>query len=284
MSTQISSLSEIDPAAEIGQDVKIGPFCCVGPNAKIGDGTRLDSHVVVDGHTIIGAGNRFFPGCVIGGEPQDSSYSGAPTGVSIGDGNVFREGVTVNRGAEKEDHWTRIGNDNMLMSNAHVAHNCVVGNNVMLVNGVLLGGHVRVHDRAIISGNSGVHHFTTVGTMSFVGGCSRVTTDVPPYMMACGADAIRIRMVNIVGLQRGGVSSDSIKALRRAHRILFHRKTPLQQAKPMLLEEFGGVFPFEVLHLFQALELQRAGKNGRAGEAVRSQPVQKIEVSKKKAA
>jgi UDP-N-acetylglucosamine acyltransferase len=271
MPTRISNLSEIHPSAEIGNDVEIGPFCCVGSDARIGDGTKLDSHVTIVGRTIIGERNRFFPGCVIGGEPQDVSYSGAPTGVEIGNDNTFREGVTVNRGAEKEDHWTRIGDSNMLMANSHVAHNCVVSNNVMLVNGVLLGGHVHVHDRAIISGNSGVHHFSTVGTMAFVGGCSRVTADVPPYMMACGADAIRIRMVNLIGVQRGGVSAESIAALRRAHRVLFHRRTPLDTAKPLLIKEFGGTIPVEIATLFKALEDQRAGKYGRAREAVRFQ-------------
>jgi UDP-N-acetylglucosamine acyltransferase len=283
MPTKISKLSEVHPSAEIGNDVEIGPFCCVGPDSKIGDGTKLDSHVVISGRTIIGERNRFFPGCVIGGEPQDVSYSGAATGVKIGNDNIFREGVTVNRGAEKEDHWTHIGDTNMLMANAHVAHNCVMGNNIMLVNGVLLGGHVHIHDRAIISGNSGVHHFTTVGTMAFVGGCSRVTTDVPPYMMACGADAIRIRMVNVVGLQRGGISPESIVALRRAHRVLFHRRTPLDTAKPMLTEEFGGTIPFEVGNLFKALDEQRAGRNGRAREAVRIQSAKPNQDQKKAA-
>jgi len=142
----------------------------VGPDVVLGDGCRLDSHVVISGHTSVGCNNRFFPHAVIGAEPQDYSYTGSPTRVLIGDDNVFREGVTVNRGAEKEDHVTRIGHRNLLMANSHVAHNCHIHDGVVLVNGVLLGGHVHVHDGAIISGNAVVHHFATLGTLAFVGG------------------------------------------------------------------------------------------------------------------
>src|SRR5262249_33525040 len=140
--------------------------------------------------------------CVIGAEPQDYSYSGSATRLEIGLGNTFREGVTVNRGAEKEDHVTRIGNGNLLMANCHVAHNCWLHNQVVLVNGVLLGGHVHVHDGAIISGNAVVHHFATLGTLSFVSGGCRVPADVPPYMLAAGCDNPRIINVNLVGMQR----------------------------------------------------------------------------------
>src|SRR6516165_5816683 len=179
MTTSISPLAHVDRRAELGRDITIGPFCDIGPNVVLGDRCRLDSHVVLTGHTAIGADNRFFPHCVIGAEPQDYSYSGSPTRVEIGDANTFREGVTVNRGAEKEDHVTRIGNHNLLMANCHVAHNCHLHDHIVLVNGVLLGGHVHVHDWAIVSGNTVVHHFATLGTISFVGGGCRVPTDVP---------------------------------------------------------------------------------------------------------
>ena len=135
MPTQISRLSDVHQSARIGDDVEIGPFCVVGPDVTIGNGTKLYSHVVVQGKVNIGERNRFWPNCVIGGEPQDVSFrADADTGVEIGDDNLFREGVTVSRGADKEDHWTRIGNGNMLMANAHVAHNCHVFNNTFLVN------------------------------------------------------------------------------------------------------------------------------------------------------
>ncbi|MFQ5734840.1 MAG: acyl-ACP--UDP-N-acetylglucosamine O-acyltransferase, partial [Planctomycetaceae bacterium] len=184
MPTRISPLADVHPHARLGNNVEVGPFCRIGPNVQLGDGCILDSHVVIVGNTAIGARNRFWPQAVIGAEPQDVSYRGADTRLEIGDDNVFREGVTVNRGAEKEDGVTRIGNRNMLMANCHVAHNCRLFDRTILINGVLLGGHVHVHDGAIVSGNSAVHHFATLGTLSFVGGCSRVTRDIPPYMMA----------------------------------------------------------------------------------------------------
>ncbi|MCH8828657.1 MAG: acyl-ACP--UDP-N-acetylglucosamine O-acyltransferase, partial [Planctomycetes bacterium] len=138
MTTRISPLAQVDPRAELAADVEIGPYCTVGPHVLIGDGTVLDSHVVITGHTTIGRGNRFWPHTVIGAEPQDVSYRESSTLLEIGDDNRFREGVTVNRGAEKEDRTTRIGNGNMIMANAHVAHNCRIFNNVIPVNGVLL--------------------------------------------------------------------------------------------------------------------------------------------------
>ena len=166
MPTKISQLSQIDPRAELGVDLEIGPFCVVGPDVKIGDGTCLQSHVSITGRTTIGCDNIFYPNSVVGAGPQDVSYCSDETMLEIGDGNIFREGVTVNRGAEKEDSVTRIGNNNMLMANSHVAHNCHIFNDVILVNGVLLGGHVHVHDGAIVSGNSVVHHFSTLGTLA----------------------------------------------------------------------------------------------------------------------
>lgn len=271
MPTKISSLAAVDPRAEIEDDVQIGPFCLVGPNVKIGRGTKLDSHVTIVGHTTVGRDNRFFPNCVIGGDPQDYSYSGAPTRVEIGDGNLFREGVTVNRAAEKEDQVTRLGDRNMLMSNAHVAHNCIIGNDVVIVNGVLLGGHVHMHDGAIISGNSVVHHFGTLGTLSFVGGGSRVTTDVPPYMLSCGADANRVVTVNLVGLQRRGIAPETISMLKRAHRLLFRDRKGVVEARDILAGEFNGSFPSELTNLLEFIESQKAGKQGRGGEARRGQ-------------
>ena len=272
MATRISHLADINPLAELADDVHIGPFCTIGPHVRIGSGTRLDSHVVVTGHTTIGCDNRFFPNCVIGAEPQDYSYTGAPTRVEIGDGNIFREGVTVNRGAEKEDHVTRIGNRNMLMANCHVAHNCHVHENVVLVNGVLLGGHVHVHDGAIISGNTVVHHFATLGTLSFVSGGSRVPMDIPPYMMAAGSDDPRIMTVNLVGMQRRGISPDTIDTIKMAHRMLFRDHKNLKDVRVKLADELQGVFPLELATLLDFVEKTQAGKQGRAGEARRSKP------------
>jgi UDP-N-acetylglucosamine acyltransferase len=273
MSTEISPLASVDPRAELGEDVFVGPFCLVGPDVVLGDGCRLDSHVTLVGHTVMGKDNRFWPNCVIGAEPQDHSYrDDAPTRVEIGDGNQFREGVTVNRGAEKEDGCTRIGNGNLLMSNCHVAHNCRIFNQAMLVNGVLLGGHVHVHDRAIISGNSVVHHFATIGPLAFVSGGCRVPTDVPPYMLAAGNDDPQIRTVNVIGMRRAGISEEAISLVRQAFKLLFREHLKLDAVQARFREQLGETFPIELLTLLKAIEDQRGGKMGRAREIFRNAP------------
>ena len=270
MSPKISPLSCVDPRAEIADDVEIGPFCHIGPYVQIGAGTKLDSHVTVIGHTTIGQSNRFFPNCVIGSPPQDVSWrADAVTYVEIGDGNIFREGVTVNCGAEKEDHTTRIGNRNLLMINSHVAHNCHIFDQVILVNGVLLGGHVHVHDGAIISGNSVVHHFSTLGTLSFVSGGCRVPHDIPPYMLSAGSDDPEIKTINIVGMRRRGISSDTIRVIKRTHRLIFREHKKVDAAREILQDELNGVLPIELTTLLNFLEAQQNGKMGRAREAFR---------------
>lgn len=281
MPSFISPSAQIDPKAEIGSNVHIGPFCVLGPHVVLGDDCHLDSHVTLVGHTRIGARNRFWPNTVIGAEPQDYSYrTGAPTQVLIGDGNQFREGVTVNRGAEKEDGCTRIGNNNLLMANAHVAHNCRIYDNAMLVNGVLLGGHVHVHDRAIVSGNSVVHHFATIGRLAFVSGGCRVPTDVPPFMLTAGSDNPEIKTVNVIGMRRAGISEETIGIIRRAQRLLYREHKSLADARAHFDQEIGTDWPDELLLLFKAIEEQRAGKMGRAREAARTTPL----VEQKKAA
>jgi UDP-N-acetylglucosamine acyltransferase len=269
MPTCISPLADVDPRAELGRNVEIGPFCRIGPDVQLGDECVLDSHVTIVGHTRIGARNRFWPNAVIGAEPQDLSFADAETYLEIGDDNVFREGVTVNRGAEKEDRVTRIGHRNMLMANAHVAHNCRVHNNVILVNGVLLGGHVHVQDGAIISGNTVVHHFTTVGTLAFVSGGCRVPHDIPPYMLAAGSDNPTIKTINLIGLRRAGIGEATIRIIKRAHRLLFRDHNKADAVREQLLDELDGVFPFELTTLLTFLEQQARGKLGRAREAFR---------------
>jgi UDP-N-acetylglucosamine acyltransferase len=269
MATDISPLAVVDPRAVLGADVKVGPFCVVGPQAVIGDRTVLDSHVAVVGRVTIGPDNRFWPNCVIGGEPQDKSYHAGDTSVEIGSNNQFREGVTVNRGADKEDGCTRIGSGNLLMSNAHVAHNCHVCDHTILVNGVLLGGHVHVHDRAIVSGNSVVHHFSTIGTLAFISGGCRVPHDVPPYMMWAGSDDPGVRTINLVGLQRSGMSPEGIARVRNAYRLLYREHKSLDVVREHFLAECGGRLPDDIQVLMQFLELQKHGRMGRAREAVR---------------
>lgn len=272
MATYVSPLAHIDPRAQIGRDVYVGPFCLIGPHARIGDNCRLDSHVVITGHTTIGERNHFWPNTVIGGEPQDKTYHNSNTRVVIGDDNQFREGVTVNRGADKEDGVTRIGDRNLLMSNAHVAHNCHIFNDTILVNGVLLGGHVHVQDKAIVSGNTVVHHFSTIGTLAFVSGGCRVPNDIPPFMLAAGSDNPEIKTINIVGMQRSGISRETIGLVKRAHRLLFREHKSLEETRGLLGDECDGVIPIELATLLNFIDYQRKGKMGRGREQVRNQP------------
>ncbi|MCP4782439.1 MAG: acyl-ACP--UDP-N-acetylglucosamine O-acyltransferase [Fuerstiella sp.] len=270
MEPRISPLSQVASTAQLGKGVVVGPFCMVGPEVVVGDFTELTSHVVLNGKTTLGSHNKLHPGCVIGGEPQDVSYQESATEVVIGDNNIFREGVTVNRGAEKEDHVTRIGHRNMFMSNSHVAHNCRIHNDVILVNGVLLGGHVHVHDRAIVSGNTVVHHFSTIGRLSFVSGGCRVPHDIPPFMLAAGSDNPTLKTINIVGMRRAGISEHSIEVIRTAFRMLYRKRKTLAEVHQHFDETLDGVRPLELSQLLQFIEAQRAGKLGRAREVGRA--------------
>ena len=271
MATQVSKLADVHPSAQLGDGVEIGPFCAVGPGVVIGDNTVLQSHVVITGRTTLGERNRLFPGVVLGGEPQDISYQDTDTQVVIGNDNIFREGVTVSKGAEKEDGCTRIGNRNMFMANSHIAHNCRVFDNTILVNGVLLGGHVHVHDGAIVSGNSVVHHFSTLGRLCFVSGGCRVPHDIPPFMLAAGSDNPTIKTINIVGMRRAGISDNSIQVVRDAFRMMYRKRKRLEEVQTHFESALNGVVPVELAQLLQFVEIQRAGRMGRGREVVRSQ-------------
>ncbi len=260
MARNISPLAQVDPRAILGEDVSIGPFCVIGPDAKIGNGTRLANNVSVLGHTSIGEHNILFPNVVIGAEPQDVSYKGEPTRVEIGDHNQFREGVTVNRATTKENRLTRIGNHNYFMANSHVAHDCQVGDHVILANGTLLGGHTHVHNRAILSGNVGVHHWVTVGANSFIGGLSRIVHDVPPFMLVEGHPSV-VRCPNIVGLKRQGFTADEIASLLETHRLFYRARMGLEHAREILTSH-NHLNP-HVEHLLNFIEAQRKGSHGR---------------------
>jgi UDP-N-acetylglucosamine acyltransferase len=272
MSPEISPLAVVHPRAELAPNVVVGPFCVVGPDVVIGPGCQLDSHVTIVGHTTIGANNRFGPHSVIGTEPQDLGYKDAPTQVEIGDGNFFREGVTVHRGAEKEDGVTRIGNGCQLFANSHVGHNCRLYNQVMLVNGVLLGGHCHIHDYAIVSGNTVVHQFTSIGTMAMISGGCRLTTDLPPYFLASGNDNPVVLGLNLVGLKRRGLSSDAIAALKQAYKWMYREHKTLAEIRSLFTEQLPTPWPAELHTLLDFVERTNLGRFGRGREAIRSVP------------
>ena len=267
MPTQISPLAFVDPRAEVDADVVIGPFCCIGPDVVIGAGTRLENNVTLLGHVRLGQDNHIHANAVIGGEPQDLSYRGSPTRVRIGDGNIIREGVTVNRASEKETGVTSIGNHCYLMACSHVAHDCCLGDHVILANGALLGGHVHIQDYASVSGAVAVHHYTSIGSYAFVGGLSRVLQDVPPFMLVEGSPS-RPRCINIVALKRRGFAPDVIGALADAHRLLYRAKVGLDHAREILRSE-EKLFT-EVLQLLNFIERQQEGRFGRGREQRRA--------------
>ncbi|MEN8694906.1 MAG: acyl-ACP--UDP-N-acetylglucosamine O-acyltransferase [Akkermansiaceae bacterium] len=212
----------ISPEATIGKNVEIGPFCVIEANVTLGDGCKLHSHVVIHGYSTIGADNEFFPFSAIGIKSQDLKYAGEPTALFIGDGNVFRENVTIHRGT-KEETPTRIGNDNLFLAYSHVAHDCTLGNNIILSNNGTLAGHCVVEDHVIISGLSGCHQFCRIGQHSIVGGITKIVQDVPPFTIADGNPAA-VRGINKIGLERRGFSKEQVSGLRSAYKKLFLKK------------------------------------------------------------
>jgi UDP-N-acetylglucosamine acyltransferase len=225
----IDSRAVISPQAQIAADVEIGPFTIVGADVVIGPGTWIGPHAVILGPTRIGAGNKIFQFASLGDAPQDKKYNGEPTRLEIGDRNVFRESVTVNRGTVHDQGVTRIGNDNLLMAYSHVAHDCRLGDQIVMANCATLGGHVELGDWVTLGGLSAVHQHTKVGAHCFIAHNAAVTRDVPPYVMAVGRPAVP-HSVNAVGLQRRGFAPDQIRNIRRAYRLLYRSGFKLKAA------------------------------------------------------
>lgn len=210
----------IAAGARIAENVKVGPYCVIDESVVIGDGCELISHVVVTGNTRIGARNRIFPFASIGHQPQDLKFHGEPSEVIIGDDNTIRESVTINPGTEGGGMITRIGSRNLLMAYAHVAHDCIVGDEVIMANNATLAGHVTVEDGAIIGGMSAIHQFLRIGRYSMIGGMSGVVKDIPPFCLAAGGYRPGLAGLNLVGLRRRGFGKERIKALKEIYRLL----------------------------------------------------------------
>ena len=217
---RIHPLALVEDGAVIGDNVSIGPFCHVGPHVTIGDGGELISHVVVTGRTTIGKNCKIHPTAVIGGEPQSIHHAGEDTTLDIGDNCTMREGVTMNCGTAGGGGKTVVGNDNLFLANSHVAHDCQLGNNIILSNAVLLAGHVTIEDRAILGGGSAVHQFARIGRQAFIGGLSAVAYDVIPYGMLNGNPGI-LGGLNVVGMTRAGVDRATIHRVRKAYKEIF---------------------------------------------------------------
>lgn len=235
---QIHPSAIVHPKAELAADVVVGPFCHVGEHVKIGKGTRLISHVSLDGWTEIGERCEIYPFASIGGPPQHLGYTGEPTKVVIGHDNIFREYVTVNRGTIPGGGVTSLGNKNFLMAYVHVAHDCRLGNHLIMANAASLAGHITIGDHAIIGGLTGIHQYVRVGAYSMVGGCCALGQDLPPYMRAAGGYRARMYGLNSVGLRRHGFSPDRVAVLKRAYDLLFRSGHRTAEAAKLAKVEF----------------------------------------------
>lgn len=246
--TIIHPTAIVDPSAEMGSGVVIGPYCVIHAGVVLGDGCWLQNHVTMAGPATIGAANRFFACASIGQQSQDLKYEGEPTYLEIGEGNTFREFVTVNRGTLPGTK-TVIGNHGSFLAYSHVAHDCVVGDHVVFSNNGTLAGHVVVEDYAILGGLTAIHQFCRVGRLAITGGCSKIVQDIPPFMIADGNPA-RIRGINAVGLKRQNHSKEAIQQLKEAHRIIYRRGLNVADAERELAGIEGACEELAALRAF----------------------------------
>jgi UDP-N-acetylglucosamine acyltransferase len=254
-------MADIHPSAVVAStavvapDAVIGPFCVVGPEVTIGAGTRLMSHVVVDGFTRIGAGCTVFPFASLGLQTQDLKFKGGRPGVRIGDHVTIRESVTIHA-ATFDGDLTTVGDHCHIMAYVHIAHDCHVGNRVIMANAATLAGHVIVEDQCIIGGLSGVHQFVRLGRLSIIGGCSKAVKDVPPFMMADG-NPLSVHTINKLGIERAGINEETQQALRRAYKIIYRQNLTMERAIQTLRDTLPE--SSELSHLIAFLEASDRG-------------------------
>ena len=265
---KIHSTAIIHSEAVIGDNVEIGPYSVIDKNVKIGEGSVIHNNVTITGNTTLAKNNVVFPNSVIGAEPQDLKYYGEQSTLIIGSDNVIRESVTINTGTEVGGGETLIGDNNLFMSCSHIAHDCIIEDNVLLANGVLLGGHIKVESHAKLLGLAGIQPFVTIGQHSYVGGLSRIVQDVPPYMIVEGNPA-KVRKVNVIGLERAGFSEDGINAIREAFKQLFRSETLNRNQILSELENQKDMLS-EIKVLIEFFRNVDKGKFGRYRESLRS--------------
>ncbi|MBS4051872.1 acyl-ACP--UDP-N-acetylglucosamine O-acyltransferase [Methylomonas rivi] len=232
----IDSRAVINPKAELAEDVKVGPFSIIGPDVQIDAGTEIGPHVVIKGPTSIGKDNQIYQFTSIGEDPQDKKYADEVTRLEIGDRNVIREFCTMHRGTLQDQGLTKIGDDNLFMAYTHVAHDCMIGDHVIMANGASIAGHVHVGDHAILGGFTLVHQFTQIGEYSFSAMGSAITQDIPPFVMV-GGRPTRPHGINSVGMERNGKSPEVIRQIRQAYKILYKNNLRLEDA----IEEMEGM-------------------------------------------
>jgi UDP-N-acetylglucosamine acyltransferase len=237
-SARIHPTALISPEAELAGDVVVGAYVIIEGRVRIGPGCVIRPHVHLCGPLTMGSGNVVFTGSVLGERPQHLKYNDEPTGVEIGDHNIFREHVTIHRGTTHS--WTtRIGSHNFLMAHSHVAHDCQVGNRCIFANGALVGGHCTLADNVYLSGNSAVHQFVRIGRLAMLSGCSATTKDIPPFIIQQNIDTVV--GVNVVGMRRAGMTREQIEAVRQAYRLLFREGLVLPTAVVRMEQELGTI-------------------------------------------
>tara|TARA_B100000575_G_scaffold287207_1_gene285155 strand:+ start:1569 stop:2351 length:783 start_codon:yes stop_codon:yes gene_type:complete len=240
----------IDSQAKISENVKIGPYSVIGASVEIGEGTEVQSHVNITGHTKIGLNNKIYPFASIGNDPQDLKFEGEVTKLEIGDNNKIREYVTINPGTKGGGGLTKVGNNCLFMVSAHIAHDCLVGDNVILANNVPIGGHAHIDDNAIIGGNSAIQQFTRVGKFAMIGGMCGVVRDVIPYGIAHGNRSV-LQGLNLIGLRRKNISNKEIKILSDAYKVIFKNKNLTENLSNLSSELKKNKLVIEVVNFLE---------------------------------
>jgi UDP-N-acetylglucosamine acyltransferase len=249
MAATIHPTAIVEPGAQLGAGVELGAYAYVGPQVVLGAGTRLHHHASVEGDTVVGAGCEVFPYACLGGKTQDLKYAGGKPGLRVGDRNVFREYVTIHAATQDGD-VTRVGSDNVLLASCHVAHDCVLGNHIVMSNGAVLAGHVVVEDHVVVGGYGGVHQFCRLGAYAMLSATAKLVHDLPPYFIADGTPA-KVRAINQVGLERNGFSPEQLDRVKQIHRLLYRAGLNRSQALERLenhaqagTEEFQRMLAF----------------------------------------
>jgi UDP-N-acetylglucosamine acyltransferase len=252
MANEIHPTAIVDSKAQLGSDVRIGPYSIVGPHVRLGDRVEVKAHVYLDGHTTIGAGTRIFPFASVGTAPQDLKYRGEPSELIIGTNNTIREHVTMNTGTESGGMVTRIGDDGLYMNGVHVAHDCIIGNRVIMASHSAVAGHVRVGNNVLIGGLAAVHQFVRIGDFAVIGGMTGVESDVIPYGRVKGERG-HLAGLNLIGLERGGFEKDTIKTLQKAMKQLFDSEGTMEER----IEKMTAAYANDSI-VMQMIEFARA--------------------------
>jgi UDP-N-acetylglucosamine acyltransferase len=247
----------VHPTAEVADDVEIGPYSIIGEHVRIGAGTKIGPHVCIDKWTVIGTGCQIYQYASLGTPPQHLRYNGEETYVIVGNNNIIREFVTINRGTPFGNGKTVLGDENYIMASAHVAHDCIIGNRVVMASYAALGGHVEIGDHAIIGGIVAIHQFVRIGTYAFVGGASAITRDIPPYVTASGIK-VKLYGINVLNLQRNNVSEEVIRGLKKAYKMIYRSHLSLEEALESL--EKDPIFSqSEVKHMVDFIKGTKRG-------------------------